>query len=89
MTQTQMWELFWKSRNTITEHIKNIYSEQELEKDITIKKIVNVGKTDNSFVKPTNYYNLEVILAVWYRFYKYLMKILNPSNLNGFKKSLI
>jgi hypothetical protein len=30
--QTQMWEIFWKSRNTITEHISNIYSEWELEK---------------------------------------------------------
>jgi len=33
MTQTQMWEIFWKERNTITEHIWNIYSEWELEKE--------------------------------------------------------
>ena len=67
MTQTQMWEIFWKSRNTITEHIWNIYSEWELEKENTMKKIANVWKTDNSFNKPRNYYNLDIILAVWYR----------------------
>lgn len=30
-------------------------------------KISNVGKTDNYYIKPKNYYNLEVIIAVWYR----------------------
>ncbi|MDQ7023913.1 MAG: hypothetical protein Q9M97_10630 [Candidatus Gracilibacteria bacterium] len=58
MTQTQMGEIFGKSRNTITEHIRNIYSEGELEKENTMYKIANVGKTDNSFNKPINYYNL-------------------------------
>jgi len=32
-----------------------------------MKKIANVWKTDNSFNKPTNHYNLDIILAVWYR----------------------
>ncbi|MDQ7010024.1 MAG: hypothetical protein Q9M94_07075 [Candidatus Gracilibacteria bacterium] len=53
-----MGEIFGKSRNTITEHIRNIYSEGELEKENTMYKIANVGKTDNSFNKPINYYNL-------------------------------
>jgi len=67
MTQTQIWELFWKSRNTITEHINNIYNELELEEALTMQKISKVGKTDNSFEKPTNYYNLDLIFAVGYR----------------------
>jgi hypothetical protein len=29
-----------------------------------MQKISNSGKTGNSFVKPTNYYNLDIIIAV-------------------------
>ena len=67
MNQEQIWELFWKSRNTITEHINNIYSDWELKDSLTMKKISKVGNSDNSFVKPTNYYNLDLIFAVGYR----------------------
>lgn len=45
MIQEQIWDLFWKSRNTITEHINNIYEEWELNNSITIQKISNSGKT--------------------------------------------
>jgi len=64
MTQEQIWELFWKSRNTVTEHISNIYQDNELQETLTMQKISNIGKTDNSFNKPTNYYNLDMIFAV-------------------------
>ena len=59
----QMAELFQKSRSTINEHILNVYKEGELEKDTTIRKI---GNSDFS-TKPTNYYNLDVIISVGYR----------------------
>jgi hypothetical protein len=59
----QMAELFDKSRSTINEHILNIYKERELIKKDTIKKI---GISDFS-TKPTNYYNLDVIISVGYR----------------------
>lgn len=39
----QMVELFQKSRSTINEHILNIYKEEELEKDESMRKI---GNTD-------------------------------------------
>jgi hypothetical protein len=55
--------LFQKSRSTINEHILNIYKEGELEKSSTIRKI---GNSDFS-TKPTNYYNLDVIISVGYR----------------------
>jgi hypothetical protein len=32
-----------------------------------MQKTSNSGKTGNSFNKPTNYYNLDVIFAVGYR----------------------
>jgi len=59
----QIAELFQKSRSTINEHILNIYKEQELEKNETMRKI---GISDFS-TKPTNFYNLDVIISVGYR----------------------
>ena len=63
LTIEQMSELFQKSRSTINEHILNIYKEQELEKEHSIRKI---GNSDFS-TKPTNIYNLDVIISVGYR----------------------
>ncbi len=56
-------ELFQKSRSTVNEHILNIYKEDELEKATTMRKI---GNSDFS-TKPTNFYNLDVIISVGYR----------------------
>jgi hypothetical protein len=63
LTIDQMSELFNKSRSTINEHILNIYGENELVESDTIRKI---GISDFS-TKPTNYYNLDVIISVGYR----------------------
>lgn len=63
LTQEQMAELFDKSKSTINEHIKNIYEENELIEDQTMRKI---GISEFS-TKPTNYYNLDVIISVGYR----------------------
>ena len=59
----QIAELFQKSRSTVNEHILNIFREQELNKDLSMKKI---GNSDFS-TKPTNLYNLDVIISVGYR----------------------
>jgi hypothetical protein len=63
LTIDQMVELFQKSRSTINEHILHIYEEQELDSEQTMRKI---GNPDFS-TKPTNYYNLDVIISVGYR----------------------
>lgn len=63
LTIDQMAELFQKSRSTINEHILNIYEEQELDSQTSMRKI---GISDFS-TKPTNYYNLDVIISVGYR----------------------
>ena len=63
LTQDQMAELFQKSKSTINEHIKNIYSEGELNESSTMRKF---GNSEFS-TKPTNYYNLDVIISVGYR----------------------
>lgn len=63
LTIEQMAELFQKAKSTINEHILNIYKEGELEKEASMRKI---GNSDFS-TKPTNYYNLDVIISVGYR----------------------
>ena len=63
LTIDDMVKLFGKSRSTINEHILNIYSEGELEESLSKRKI---GISDFS-TKPTNYYNLDVIISVGYR----------------------
>ena len=63
LTIDGMCELFGKARSTINEHILNIYQEGELREEDSIRKI---GISDFS-TKPTNYYNLDVIISVGYR----------------------
>ena len=63
LTIEQMAELFGKGRSTINEHILNIYQDGELEKEESMRKI---GNSDFS-TKPTNFYNLDVIISVGYR----------------------
>jgi len=59
----QMADLFQKGRSTINEHILNIYKEKELLESESMRKI---GNSDFS-TKPTNFYNLDVIISVGYR----------------------
>jgi len=63
LTIDQMTELFQKSRSTVNEHILHIYEENELSSETSVRKI---GISDFS-TKPTNYYNLDVIISVGYR----------------------
>ncbi|MCL2072630.1 MAG: virulence RhuM family protein [Marinilabiliaceae bacterium] len=63
LTIDAMAKLFEKSRSTINEHILNIFAEKELQETDSIRKI---GNSDFS-TKPTNIYNLDVIISVGYR----------------------
>lgn len=63
LTQEQMAELFDKAKSTINEHIKNIYKEKELLENETMTKFGNPEFSD----KPTNFYNLDIIISVGYR----------------------
>ena len=63
LTIDQMSDLFLKSRSTINEHILNAFKEKELDKSEVMRKI---GNSDFS-TKPTNIYNLDVIISVGYR----------------------
>jgi len=63
LTQDHMSELFGKAKSTINEHIKNIFAEGELIEEQVMRKF---GNSEFS-TKPTNYYNLDVIISVGYR----------------------
>lgn len=63
LTQDQLSQLFDKSKSTINEHIKNIYAEKELSEKQTMRKF---GISEFS-TKPTNFYNLDMIISVGYR----------------------
>lgn len=88
LTQAQMAELFEKSKSTINEHIKNIYKEGELTENETLTKFGNSEFTD----KPTNYYNLDMVISVGYRvkskrgilFRQWANKILKDYLLKGY-----
>ena len=88
LSQSQMAKLFGKSKSTINEHIKNIYREGELIENDTMTKFGNSEFSD----KPTNYYNLDVIISVGYRvkskngiiFRRWASKILKDYLLKGY-----
>ncbi len=62
LEQKEIAKLFGKAVSTINEHIKNILKDELNENEVMRK----FGKTELS-TKPTNYYNLDLILAVGYR----------------------
>ncbi|NCS94357.1 MAG: cell filamentation protein Fic, partial [Leptospira sp.] len=71
LTQAQICELFQKSKSTISEHIKNIFEEGELDESVAVRKFRTTsphgaiaGKTQENEV---NGYNLDVIISVGYR----------------------
>jgi hypothetical protein len=63
LSQEQMALLFGKGKSTINEHILHIFQEGELQEELSVRKI---GISDFS-TKPTNFYNLDVIISVGYR----------------------
>ena len=68
LTQKWMAELFQKNVRTISEHIKNIFEEGELQPEATIRKFRIVQNEGNRDVERLiDFYNLDVIISVGYR----------------------
>ncbi len=64
----QMAELFQRDKSTISRHIKNIYSEEELVQEATVAYFATVQNEGNRQVERNIcYYNLDVIISVGYR----------------------
>jgi hypothetical protein len=65
LTQAQMVELFQSSKSNISEHIKHIFEEGELDEKAVVRKYRTTASDGKSY--NTNYYNLDLIIAVGYR----------------------
>jgi len=71
LTQDQMSQLFDKAKSTISEHIKHIFEEGELDEKVVVRNFriatqhgAIKGKTQENVIK---LYNLDVIISVGYR----------------------
>lgn len=93
LSQRQMAELFDSSRTNIIEHINNIYSDGELDKNSTcqdFRQVRKEGKRD--VVRNIPFYNLDMIISVGYRvnskrgviFRKWANKVLKDYLLKGY-----
>jgi hypothetical protein len=68
LTQMQMAELFQKDKRTVSEHIANIYEEEELSQEATVRNFRTVQKEGNRQVeRDLASYNLDVVISVGYR----------------------
>ena len=68
LTQNQLADIYKTSRENITMHISNIYKDNELPKDSTCKKFLQVQNEGGRSVKRNiDHYNLDMIIALGYR----------------------
>lgn len=71
LTQAQISSLFGKAKSTISEHIRNIFEEGELNEEVVIRKFRTTTQhgaiEDKTQTHEVNYYNLDVIISVGYR----------------------
>lgn len=65
LTQAQLCDLFQKSKATISEHIKNVFEEGELNESSVVRNFRTTASDGKSY--DVNYYNLDVIISVGYR----------------------
>lgn len=71
LTQEQMAKLFNKARSTITEHIKNVFNEGELDEQVVCRKFRRTTQhgamADKTQEVLVSFFNLDVIISVGYR----------------------
>lgn len=65
LTQAQLCELFQKSKATVSEHIKNIFEEGELDSNSVVRNFRTTAADGKNY--NTAFYNLDVIISVGYR----------------------
>lgn len=92
----QIVNLFWKDKSTISRHIKNIFESQELEEKEVVAFFATPYKhwstKGNTQIHNVKYYNLDMIISVWYRvnskqateFRKWATSILKNYLVNGY-----
>ena len=64
LTQTQLVDLYGSSKANVSEHIKHIFEEEELEKDSVVRNLRTTTADGKSY--QTKYYNLDMIISLGY-----------------------
>ena len=65
LTQTQMVELYQSSKSNVSEHIKHIFEEKELEEDSVVRKFRTTASDGKQY--DVSHYNLDMIISLGYR----------------------
>ena len=65
LTQKLMADLFQTTKQNIGQHLKNIFSEDELLEDSVVKKFFTTAADEKKY--KTRFYNLDAIISVGYR----------------------
>ena len=65
LTQAQMCALYQTSKSNVSEHIKHIFNEGELQESSVVRKFRTTAADGKSYL--TTYYNLDMIIALGYR----------------------
>lgn len=68
LSQSQLVELFQSSKANVSEHIKNIFTEKELQKEATVRNFRTVQNEGSRGVsRDIEHYNLDMIISLGYR----------------------
>ena len=68
LTQAQLCELYQTGKSNVSEHIKNIFEEGELEENSTVRKFRTVQNEGERIVtREQLHYNLDMIISLGYR----------------------
>ena len=65
LTQQQLCDLYQTSKSNISEHIKHIFEEEELEENSVVRKFRTTASDGKKYL--TTYYNLDMIISLGYR----------------------
>ncbi len=65
LTQAQLCELYQTSKSNISEHVKHIFEEGELEEDSVVRKFRTTGADGKNY--NITHYNLDMIISLGYR----------------------
>lgn len=65
LTQQQLCDLYQTSKSNISEHIKHIFEEEELEENSVVRKFRTTASDRKKYL--TTYYNLDMIISLGYR----------------------
>ena len=57
--------MFQKDKSTISRHIKNIFSSEELERESVVANFATTAKDGKTY--QVDYYNLDMIISIGYR----------------------